>query len=1218
MRSDESEYVSGALRDSTVSSAAVAAATVVSSGEVLNTGAGKFSDLLVLAGGTLKLDGAAEIDGLDMESGAVFDWSELLAGTVIVNASIAGQKTTFSAVGNVVTDYTKTGGSLYIGDGVTVRNLDVVDLEYDSLSCGSGATIDGLTINCAGFGNNALTPAATSRLTLIDGWTAWGGDITDLTISQKEGGLAYLCTSGGGTVESPGVIITLDRARMTAGTLYLGEVNVGGQWDGNRSNNIAIANDLSISGGTLVVRNAMINNLDMTGGTIILADRGLYIKGEAPIYDFVGNIRLCNTTVNRGGTILRPDGTRTTAANVDLFIGRLTTRFELNNAKINTNIYQAAGFSATVYIRGAGTEFGNGFKLKTSAVEFDLNGEWFTRGCMIDTLNSTDAGEYRISGRLSQGEYTLCEVGALGSDLVITQALLDETPYNLKYKLAGAMPDVQYITIHNTANSATAMQERNYLNNRQDNQYISFHFAVDETQAVQIMPLNVHGWHAGDGHGDGNMKSIGVEICRSTIYSSDIYYRAEDNAVKLAAYLLYATGLTVDDLRMHYDWSGKKCPHRIIEDNSWESFKKRVAAVRYAMPVFKATFGGVSFDITLGESVEVDGYVVTLEEKYDELLAKKVANLSVRSLYSTNTELGWDAIAWDSIKKYAVRYVNDLDVSSGATLRLGDKLENSGGNAVNDAFGTVSTGGIVTAGQTGAVIFAGASNKSIAATWLKVTGGAKNIIYGGGDGQNVTAGVNLYVDGDSALTTALLLGGGRNSVVSAASGGKYAVNMEVAGGRHRYVYGGGDNCTVNGDISVILHNALVFNVFSGAGSGGVNGDVRLLIDLPAYNGAKMSGNFYGGTVPAVGAAGSSGRDTAISGSVTAVFKSTVAAPGAYEGLIFGGSRACGGNTVIGGDVNLSLENIRHSDNLKLIAAGKGNSAWIVGGGQAVNNGAAGGNCVVKGKIDLNLGSGAFSNVVGGGQAQGGSMFAVGEVMLKLSGATVANGVYGAGYAAADGAVTVNGDCRVTIHADFDAVTAIQGYVYAAGCVVGSGAVNVLGDAIVEFTGNGDYLTVGTVNALGKGNCSVAQRTVAEFNDFTGDFSGTLVNFDTLSFGGGSVNISAANRCEAAEWKFNLVGRGETGLISGAPSSFNLTGEKRTVTLVIDTAAGFEFDLMDVSDEDFEGVAVNLLDASGVRLGAFSWGETVQIDNGTLTLDADSGILRVGYVKGTLA
>lgn len=154
---------------------------------------------------------------------------------------------------------------------------------------------------------------------------------------------------------------------------------------------------------------------------------------------------------------------------------------------------------------------------------------------------------------------------------------LTDNEYNRYYKLSGPMEKVTSITIHNTANKATAMEERNYLNRRHDKVFISFHYAVDEKKAVQIMPENIHGWHAGDGRGKGNMESIAIEICRSTHPDLTLYSQAEENAVHLAAWLLDKHHLSIDDLRMHKDWSGKHCPHRILDDNSWDSFKQRVA-----------------------------------------------------------------------------------------------------------------------------------------------------------------------------------------------------------------------------------------------------------------------------------------------------------------------------------------------------------------------------------------------------------------------------------------------------------------------------------------------------------------------------------------------------------------------------------------------------------------------------------------------------------------
>lgn len=162
--------------------------------------------------------------------------------------------------------------------------------------------------------------------------------------------------------------------------------------------------------------------------------------------------------------------------------------------------------------------------------------------------------------------------------LTVREDLLDRNEYNLKYKYGPPMPKVEYVTIHNTWNFGPAANERDYLNKRHDNTYISFHFAVDEKEAVQALPLDVCGWHAGDGSGKGNRASIGVEICRSRCVGKEeeLYRRAEENGVKLAAWLLDKYRLPLSALRKHQDWSGKYCPHRILEEQRWESFKARV------------------------------------------------------------------------------------------------------------------------------------------------------------------------------------------------------------------------------------------------------------------------------------------------------------------------------------------------------------------------------------------------------------------------------------------------------------------------------------------------------------------------------------------------------------------------------------------------------------------------------------------------------------------
>ena len=164
--------------------------------------------------------------------------------------------------------------------------------------------------------------------------------------------------------------------------------------------------------------------------------------------------------------------------------------------------------------------------------------------------------------------------------LKIVYAYLDDNQYNRRYKLPAPMAKIKTVTIHNTAGYISAMEERDRVNNLRNNVSLSFHYAVDENKAVQLVPLNIHTWHAGDGaKGEGNLYSISIEICRSlcTGEKEKLYRQAEENAVILAAHLLDAHNLPISALRKHQDWSGKNCPHKILDENRWEEFKSKVA-----------------------------------------------------------------------------------------------------------------------------------------------------------------------------------------------------------------------------------------------------------------------------------------------------------------------------------------------------------------------------------------------------------------------------------------------------------------------------------------------------------------------------------------------------------------------------------------------------------------------------------------------------------------
>ena len=153
----------------------------------------------------------------------------------------------------------------------------------------------------------------------------------------------------------------------------------------------------------------------------------------------------------------------------------------------------------------------------------------------------------------------------------IIKQIVPESKYNIK---CPNMMTAKGITVHNTANDASARNEINYMTN---NDYeISFHFAVDDKEAVQGLPLNRNGWHASDGTGPGNMNTIAIEICYSKS-GGDKFIKAEQNAAELIAYLLKKYGWDISVVKRHYDYAPNKkyCPHRTM-DMGWDRFLSMV------------------------------------------------------------------------------------------------------------------------------------------------------------------------------------------------------------------------------------------------------------------------------------------------------------------------------------------------------------------------------------------------------------------------------------------------------------------------------------------------------------------------------------------------------------------------------------------------------------------------------------------------------------------
>lgn len=147
------------------------------------------------------------------------------------------------------------------------------------------------------------------------------------------------------------------------------------------------------------------------------------------------------------------------------------------------------------------------------------------------------------------------------------------------------------ITVHNTprlsevAKTQAEQYARATYNNNMDG--VIVHFYVDETGAWQLLPLDVSGFHAADGNGFGNRRTIAVE-CIMDGSGSEADKKSEENCAKLVAGLLKMFDFGIEDLYTHNHWYPQKyCPAYILPH--WEEFRRKVQSYLGGVPEQKPT-----------------------------------------------------------------------------------------------------------------------------------------------------------------------------------------------------------------------------------------------------------------------------------------------------------------------------------------------------------------------------------------------------------------------------------------------------------------------------------------------------------------------------------------------------------------------------------------------------------------------------------------------------
>jgi N-acetylmuramoyl-L-alanine amidase len=141
----------------------------------------------------------------------------------------------------------------------------------------------------------------------------------------------------------------------------------------------------------------------------------------------------------------------------------------------------------------------------------------------------------------------------------------------------GPGSEIEGIVIHETANTSKGANAASHarLQKNGNSRSASWHYQVDEIEAVQSFEDDIQCWHAGSG--SYNRNYIGIEIC---VNSDGDFRKAVENAAELVKHLMEKHGIPKSKIVTHKTASGwKDCPHYLRSGSKgidWNGFLKLI------------------------------------------------------------------------------------------------------------------------------------------------------------------------------------------------------------------------------------------------------------------------------------------------------------------------------------------------------------------------------------------------------------------------------------------------------------------------------------------------------------------------------------------------------------------------------------------------------------------------------------------------------------------
>lgn len=151
----------------------------------------------------------------------------------------------------------------------------------------------------------------------------------------------------------------------------------------------------------------------------------------------------------------------------------------------------------------------------------------------------------------------------------------------------GGRNPINYIVIHETANTnrGADADAHGRLQANGNSRSASWHYTVDDKEAVQSFDDRAQCWHAGSRKY--NEQSIGIEIC---VNEGGNFRKAVENAAELTRQLMRKYNVPTSRVIQHNQASGKDCP-RYLRNGSkgvnWTDFKRLIDGKTNSKPTSK-------------------------------------------------------------------------------------------------------------------------------------------------------------------------------------------------------------------------------------------------------------------------------------------------------------------------------------------------------------------------------------------------------------------------------------------------------------------------------------------------------------------------------------------------------------------------------------------------------------------------------------------------------